>query len=35
LAYYAKNNYPWQNAAGLKRDYLLGTLGAERVEPLV
>lgn len=35
VAYYVQNDYPWQNAAGVKRVIRLGTLGAERIEPAV
>jgi SAM-dependent methyltransferase len=35
LAYYVQNDYPWQNAAGLKVAMRVATLGAERVEPVV
>jgi SAM-dependent methyltransferase len=35
IAAYAQNTYPWQNAAGEKRDFRLGTIGALRVEPVV
>ncbi len=35
LFYYMQNQYPWQNAAGLKLVMRVGTLGAERIEPVV
>jgi len=35
IGHYAQNDYPWQNAAGLKTVIRLETLGAVRVEPVV
>jgi SAM-dependent methyltransferase len=35
IVHYAQNDYPWQNAAGVKRVCPLGTIGAVRFAPAV